>query len=292
MRRQFRATTPGARTPATSPSKQTEFPGTLVVDHVNQRLFLVDNSTGHSHPGVGSQIMVFDIRPDHIETGQAVIAILGQPDAETKTIGLAANHTGRRLGLAIDEETQRLFAADGMNNRVLVFDVRPENLRTGMDAFLVLGQEDFTSEEPGLSANKFRRPSGLAYDRNNHRLFVSDNGNRRVLVFDARPEVLENFAAARDVMGQPDFESNTPRRDLKGFATGGLTYDDKTDRLFVAEQVPRIEHMRITVYDVAPGKTLKSAKPLAVLGKPGFGSYDPIVSREQSVWPRLGVYRS
>ena len=90
---------------------------------------------------------------------------------------------------------------------------------------LVLGQKDFTSNEPGLSADKFRRPSGLAYDRNNQRLFVSDNGNRRVLVFDARAEVLENFAAASDVMGQPDLESNTPRRDLSGFATGGLTYD-------------------------------------------------------------------
>ena len=68
-----------------------------------------------------------------------------------------------------------------------------------MDAFLVLGQEDFTSEEPGLSANKFRRPSGLAYDRNNHRLFVSDNGNRRVLVFDARPEVdVEDHDLASD----------------------------------------------------------------------------------------------
>ena len=260
--------------------EQTEFPGTLVVDHVHQRLFLVDNSTGHSHPGVGSQIMVFDIRPDHIETGAAVIAILGQPDAETKIIGLAANHTARRLGLAVDEENQRLFASDGMNNRVLVFDIRPENLRTGMDAFLVLGQKDFTSNEPGLSADKFRRPSGLAYDRGNQRLFVSDNGNRRVLVFDARPEVLASAAAASDVMGQPEFESNTPRRDLNGFATGGLTYDDKTDRLFIAEQVSRIEHMRITVYDVAPGKSLTSAKPLAVLGKPGFGSYDPIVQSD------------
>ena len=232
--------------------------------------------------------MVFDIRPDHIETGAAVIAILGQPDAETKVIGLAANHTARRLGLAVDEENQRLFASDGMNNRVLVFDIRPENLRTGMDAFLVLGQKDFTSNEPGLSADKFRRPSGLAYDRDNQRLFVSDNGNRRVLVFDARPEVLESFAAAGDVMGQPDFESSTPRKGLSGFATGGLSYDDKTDRLFIAEQVSRIEHMRITVYDVAPGKSLTNAKPLAVLGKPGFGAYDPIVSREQSVWPRLG----
>ena len=106
--------------------EQTEFPGTLAVDHVNQRLFLVDNATGHSFPGVGSQIMVFDIHPDNIETGQSVIAILGQPSAESKTIGLAANHTGRRLGLAVDEEHQRLFVADGMN--LARRTSRPKNL--------------------------------------------------------------------------------------------------------------------------------------------------------------------
>ena len=232
--------------------------------------------------------MVFDIHPDRIRTGADVLAVLGQPDANTKTIGLAANHVARRLGLAIDEANQRLFASDGSNNRLLVFDIHPDRLRTGMSASLVLGQEDFTSREPGLAQNRFSRPSSLAYDPTNNRLFVSDNGNARVLVFDTAPDRLQTFAAAVEVMGQPDFQTAAPRTDLRGFATGGLAYDDRTARLFIAEQVSRIEHMRITVYNVAPGTSLRDAAPLAVLGKPGFGSYDPIVSREQSVWPRLG----
>ncbi len=267
---------------------QTEFPGTLAVDHVNQRLFVVDNATGQSLPGAGSQIMVFDIHPDRIETGADVLVILGQPDANTKTIGLAANHTGRRLGLAVDEANQRLFVGDGSNNRILVFDIAPERIKTGMDASIVLGQEDFTSREPGLDARRLSRPGALAFDPTSQRLFVSDSGNNRVLVFDVAPARLETFRAAADVMGQPDFVSAAPRTDLRGFATGGLAYDDRTARLFIAEQVSRIEHMRITVYDVGPGASLRDAEPLAVLGKPGFGAYDPIVSREQSVWPRLG----
>ena len=267
---------------------QTEFPGTLAVDHVNQRLFVVDNATGQSLPGAGSQIMVFDIHPDRIETGADVLVILGQPDANTKTIGLAANHTGRRLGLAVDEANQRLFVGDGSNNRILVFDIAPERIETGMDASIVLGQEDFTSREPGLDARRLSRPGALAFDPTSQRLFVSDSGNNRVLVFDVAPARLETFMAAADVMGQPNFVSAAPRTDLRGFATGGLAYDDRTARLFIAEQVSRIEHMRITVYDVGPGASLHDAEPLAVLGKPGFGAYDPIVSREQSVWPRLG----
>ena len=267
---------------------QTEFPGALAVEHTNQRLFLVDNTTGQSLPGRGSQIMVFDIHPDRIETGADVLFILGQPDANTKTSGLAANHVGRRLGVAVDEANQRLFVSDGSNNRVLVFNIAPGRIATGMAASFVMGQEDFTSREPGLSRRRMSRPGSLAFSPKDERLFVSDNGNSRVLVFDVAPDRLRTFSAATDVMGQPDFETASPRTDMRGFATGGLAYDDKTSRLFIAEQVSRIEHMRITVYDVSPGAPLREATPLAVLGKPGFGAYDPVVSRAQSVWPRLG----
>ena len=205
---------------------QTEFPGALAVEHSNQRLFLVDNTTGQSLPGRGSQIMVFDIHPDRIATGADVLFILGQPDANTKTSGLAANHVGRRLGVAVDEANQRLFVSDGSNNRVLVFNIAPDRIATGMAASTVLGQEDFTSREPGLSIRRMSRPGSLAFSPKDERLFVSDNGNNRVLVFAAAPDRLRTFSAATDVMGQPDFETASPRTDMRGFATGGLAYDD------------------------------------------------------------------
>ena len=267
---------------------QTEFPGALAIEHTHQRLFLVDNTTGQSLPGRGSQIMVFDIHPDRIKTGADVLFVLGQPNANTKTAGLAANHVARRLGVAVDEVNQRLFVSDGSNNRILIFDISPDRIATGMDASIVLGQKDFRSQEAGLNARRLSRPGSLAFSPTGERLFVSDSGNNRVLVFDVAPDRLQTFAAAIDVMGQPDFETASPRTDMRGFATGGLAYDDRTARLFIAEQVSRIEHMRIAVYDVGPSASLRAAEPLAILGKPGFGAYDPIVSREQSVWPRLG----
>jgi DNA-binding beta-propeller fold protein YncE len=266
-----------------------EFPGSAAVDHVNQRLFVVDNATGAGQPDAGSQIMVFDIHPDRIRTGAPVIAVLGQPDANTKSRGLAANHVGRGPAVAVDDANQRLFVTDGANNRVLVFDIRPEGFETGMDAEIVLGQLDFTSAEPGMGPSKFNRPGSVAYDATNQRLFVADVGNSRVLVFDASPEGLASGASAIDVMGQPDFATNRRHTGLDEFATGGLSYDNKHARLFIAESHSRIEHMRITVYDASPGTPLADAEPLAVLGKPGFGAYDPIVSREQTVWPRLGA---
>ncbi len=267
---------------------QVEFPGAVAIDHVNQRLFTVDSTSGGSLTS-GQQIMVFDIDPDRIRTGSAVIAVLGQPDAGTKTRGLAANHVGQGVSLAVDDANQRLFVTDSSNNRVLVFDIRPAAFGTGMDAGIVLGQTDFISNAPGLAADKLSRPGSPAYDAANGRLFVVDGGNSRIMVFDARPEVLETGAAAIGVMGQTDFVTNEPHSGLNDFATGGLTYDDRNDRLFIAESHSRIEHMRIAVYDVAPGQPLNEARPTIVLGKPGFDAYDPIVSRTQSVWPRLGA---
>jgi len=86
-----------------------EFPGAVAVDHVDQRLFVVDSGTGAGFPVVGSQIMVFDIHPDRIETGSSVIAVLGQPDVDTKTLGLAANHISHARSVVVDDAGQRLF---------------------------------------------------------------------------------------------------------------------------------------------------------------------------------------
>ena len=90
------------------------------MDHVNQRLFVVDSGTGAGIPGTGSQIMVFDIHPDRIRTGESVIGVLGQPDAGTKSIGRAANHVARGPSVAVDDANQRLFVGDGANHRALV----------------------------------------------------------------------------------------------------------------------------------------------------------------------------
>jgi uncharacterized protein (TIGR03437 family) len=82
---------------------------------------------------------------------------------------------------------QRLFVADGGNDRVLVWNTIPT--RNAQPADIVLGQLGFevnnTSDSafPGQvsATNILRGPSGLAWDGQN--LFVSDTFNRRVLIF-------------------------------------------------------------------------------------------------------------
>lgn len=86
---------------------------------------------------------------------------------------------------------QRLYIADGGNDRVLIFNSIPKT--NGASADVVLGQKDFTTNQvtdvedlftPNLqrsSADTIRTPTSLAWDGQN--LYVADPSDRRVLVF-------------------------------------------------------------------------------------------------------------
>jgi hypothetical protein len=72
----------------------------------------------------------------------------------------------------------------------------------------VIGQANFTSNSSGVAANHFESVNGargmFVY---NNKLFVSDSGNNRILIFNSLPS--SNGATADVVLGQPDFTSNT-----------------------------------------------------------------------------------
>jgi uncharacterized protein (TIGR03437 family) len=74
---------------------------------------------------------------------------------------------------------EKLFIADGGNDRVLVFNEIP--LENGAAADVVLGQSDFQTTEESTGAARLRAPSSLASDGTN--LYVADPFSRRVLVF-------------------------------------------------------------------------------------------------------------
>ncbi len=94
---------------------------------------------------------------------------------------------GRVVGTVLDERNQRLFATDGGNNRILVWDIEPSRLTPTPDPMAVLGQQDLNSRIAGSGVNGLNNPRSIFYDDANDRLFVVDQGNNRVLVFDARP---------------------------------------------------------------------------------------------------------
>ena len=74
---------------------------------------------------------------------------------------------------------EKLYVADGGNDRVLIYNQIP--LENGASADTVLGQPDFQTLEESDGAASLRAPTSLAHDGTN--LFVADPFTRRVLVF-------------------------------------------------------------------------------------------------------------
>ena len=119
-----------------------------------------------------------------------------------------------------------------------------------MSASIVIGQSEFTSRAPGLARNKIRQPDGISYDPVNERLHLTDKGNERVLVFDARPSVLESYPEAIGVVGEIDFDDvrmgpGDPRNHQdRLFDPRGNAFDAEQQRLFQTEGL----NTRITVF--------------------------------------------
>ncbi|HJO38930.1 MAG: NHL repeat-containing protein [Vicinamibacterales bacterium] len=252
----------------------------LAVDNVHQRLFVRDRS----------RILVFDIHPDRMQDYPAATHVIGQPDFETMVQG-GGQKKFSGAEIIVDEANQRLFVEDG--SRILVFDVDPGRLTNYPDAALVIGQPDFESRERGLGTNRLTRAHGIALDSDEYRLFVSDQGNNRILVFDVHPDRLANDPDAIAVLGQPDFFTNAPRfaganarpeerEGLRSITPGGLDYDRLHKRLFVSQ----LPHNRILVFEAAPDKLQDNLEAFAVVGQPDFETFDPVISQTQFAFPK------
>lgn len=116
--------------------------------------------------------------------GAAADAVFGQPDFATVSAGTTAAKMRFVLGVATDANN-RLYVADGNNNRVLVFN-DAGTAASGAAASRVLGQPNFTngtSNNGGISAATLNTPYMLFFDEPSSSLLVGDYGNRRVLRF-------------------------------------------------------------------------------------------------------------
>ncbi|MEP6935246.1 MAG: hypothetical protein ABI988_15135 [Nitrospirota bacterium] len=97
----------------------------------------------------------------------------------------------------------KMFVADRNNNRVLVYNRVPPADGTAAD--FVIGQPDFSMNTAATTAEGLNHPYA-AYCMAN-KLFVVEQGNHRILVFDPIPTVTNPTASY--VIGQPDMTTGT-----------------------------------------------------------------------------------
>ncbi|MBI4305830.1 MAG: hypothetical protein HY678_05875 [Chloroflexi bacterium] len=144
-------------------------------------------AAGHGQPGPSASITVEFVKSSYAAApgGRHGSFKTGQP-ADIMLSGIDFNNSGGPLlfnhpsGIASDG--QRLFLADTLNNRVLIWNTAPTG---NMAPDLVLGQKDFTSNDAGTARDRLDWPVSLATD--GRRLVVADTFNDRVLIWKALP---------------------------------------------------------------------------------------------------------
>ncbi|MEZ4743729.1 MAG: NHL repeat-containing protein [Bdellovibrionota bacterium] len=213
-------------------------------------------------------------------------AVWGQSDFSTSLLnnGQDPNAGSLNRPASIYFDGTRLFLADALNNRVLIWNSMPINLDVLPD--VVLGQSDFASNLSNRggspNASTLNTPQGIYSDGTN--LFVADTENHRILVWTGMPTV--NGQSANRVLGQVDFlnvainrgnGSNVPAANSLAGPVG--VYGDG-NQLFVADTL----NHRILAWSLSLPNNDMSAS--LVLGQPDFVSKNTGASDRELFTPR------
>jgi sugar lactone lactonase YvrE len=193
--------------------------------------------------------------------------VLGQPNfSSASVVPLSASSLFEPGQLAVDRHTGRLFVADTLDNRVLSWP-SASAFTNNQAADLVIGQADFThndSNAGGLGAASLRFPAGVALNEQGD-LFVADQGNNRVLEYDAP---LTPHAAAARVFGQLDFAHSSSGLGLASvYGPSGIALDGQGD-LYVADA----GNNRVLEFNAS---VANDASANRVFGQPDFLHNDP-----------------
>lgn len=207
-----------------SVQEPTTMTGGITYDNGNQRLYMSDYS--------GNRILVFDA--SNLANGLNAINVIGQTDYHDLDSHTTQNGLNGPRGMDFNESTKQLAVSDSVNHRVLIFGTN--NLADGMNASVVLGQENFTSRieggNPSLSTLYVTRK--VVFDTANNRLLALDSLNNRVLVFAGS---LSSSMAASYVLG--DDGTYAFNQDYHGkcglFSPNGIAVGPDDSQVFVSD---------------------------------------------------------
>ena len=143
---------------------------------------------------------------------QPADVVLGQKDFKTNFAARPPSASTLLGPQGVWIQGNRLFVADTQNHRVLVWNSIPNSNAKAAD--FVLGQPsitqgvevDLAKASPVATASSMTNPVSVSSD--GIRLFVSDLGNNRVLIWSQIPNA--NQVPADLVLGQPDLVSSVP----------------------------------------------------------------------------------
>ncbi|MFQ5482180.1 MAG: hypothetical protein ACE5ER_05425 [Nitrospinaceae bacterium] len=146
------------------------------------------------------------------DDGEAPNLVLGQDNldcGEANRRGLVGSGSLFFPFAVHSGDDQHLFVADKDNHRVLIWQKPPFN--NGWNADVCLGQASMDEREPNrgefdqVTPDSMSFPTGVFYHAESGKVFVVDQGNCRVLIWNKIPS--NNGTSADLVLGQKDFYS-------------------------------------------------------------------------------------
>ncbi|PYV71325.1 MAG: hypothetical protein DMG97_16650 [Acidobacteria bacterium] len=170
-----------------------------------------------------------------LSSSEAASLVIGQPDFTSKHCNRGRNIPAADTlcgpkGLTLDA-SGNLWVAEDDNSRVLEYNDPLHSGSPDISADLVYGEPNFSSVACALGPNGVCHPDHVAIGRSGQ-LLISDGDNNRLLVID---DSLTN-STANAVIGQPDFNSNTPATSASGLSgPKGITVDAK-ENLYVTDE--------------------------------------------------------
>jgi IPT/TIG domain/NHL repeat len=195
---------------------------------------------------VGSKIFVADSKNNRILGWNSIPSSNGSPaDFVLGQSNFGAGFVASNRGGAPGPETLsypnfiscdggKLIVSDSGNNRILIWNTLPTS--SGVPADLVIGQPDFASIASGNSLNSFSSPRGILLK--NNRLYVADEGNHRLLIWNSLPT--SNGVGASLIFGQQGPGLSASNQGLSTL---------KLDTLFEPRSIVSFDDDRIAIGD-------------------------------------------
>jgi hypothetical protein len=182
----------------------------------NGALFYVADYSNHRILGWNEVPASFSQAPDFV---------IGQDSFISNGSGTSSSRLALPASVSITDN--HLVVADAGNNRVLIWNSLPTS---NVAADVVVGQTDFSGNDPGTSATQLNFPIAATIASN--KLFVVDQYNNRVLIWNSVPD--ESGASADIVLGQVDFTSSSAGDEEDGLTNPSGIWTDGL-RLLVAD---------------------------------------------------------
>ncbi|OFW10056.1 MAG: hypothetical protein A3G20_03565 [Acidobacteria bacterium RIFCSPLOWO2_12_FULL_59_11] len=228
------------------------------------KLIVADSS--YLHPPNNNRVLIYnDLNAlKNQPPGSLVLpnVVLGQADFTSSASGTSASLMNQPVGVATDGV--RLFVADWLNNRVLIYNQIPET--NGAAANVVVGQQSFDTADFGAGSGRLRRPNSVSTDGT--RLLIADTLNNRILVYNRIPT--QNGAAADVVLGQPNFDGSKALPAAANTLQNPMSATTDGQRLIITD----LGNSRVLIYNDI-NNIQSGAAADVVVGQPDFTSTSP-----------------